>query len=492
VTTVSLEAYKHFFEGDRYMNDLEFKKAAQELEKAIELDSTFALAQYKLAYVQWWSQHELDAAEQHVHAAMKAIDRIPEKEQFLVKALNASLEHGFNAQLPYLREMQKLYPNDKEMLFSIGDISFHTENYDTAQVYFERVLELDPEFERALQHLTWTYLRTGQVEKGYEMAQNWVDRTHSWEAYQYLGNAAFMMGNPDEAVAHFEKASELTPEMVYTKRALAGSYLFSGQPEKAMAQLKGVVEGDFKPKERFTAYHDISGFVLPYLGRFEEALQMSLAGLDTLEARGDTATLLDARIGTASLYYWAYHDTDSMWKLAESTYDYPDSVKSTSYWMNLSAINLITGRVETGTEIFEAHNEEKMAVPLFKSLAAAGQNDCVTSEAWLDSVVAIPPAQYASVIFRTALCYYDNADYESAARNLSVVVDPTNAMLQNAPAIIFSRYYLAKCYDAMGKSAEALVSYRQFLKVWKDADEDQAKLTDARARVAALEAAGSM
>jgi len=134
VTTVSLEAYKHYFEGDRYMNDLEFDLAAKELEKAIELDSTFALAHYKLAYVQWWSRHELEAAEQHVRDAMELIDRIPEKEQFLVRALNASLEDGFDAQLPYLREMQAFYPDDKEMLFSIGDISFHIDQFDTAQV----------------------------------------------------------------------------------------------------------------------------------------------------------------------------------------------------------------------------------------------------------------------------------------------------------------------------------------------------------------------
>jgi len=492
VTTVSLEAYKHYFEGDRYMNDLEFKEAEKELEKAVELDSTFALAHYKLAYVQWWSQHELEAAEQHVHDAMESIDRIPEKEQFLVRALNASLENGFDAQLPYLREMQALYPDDKEMLFSIGDISFHIDQYDTAQVYFERVLELDPHFERALQHLTWTYLRTEQVDKGYEMAKNWADQTQSWEAYQYLGNAAFMKGNSEEAISYYEKASEITPKLYMTKRALAGAYLFAGHHDKSIAQLRAVTQGEYKQKEQFRAYRDIAGSVLPYLGRFEEALQMATMGLDTLQARGDTTVLLDARLGVASLYYWGYQDTDSMWKLAETTYGYPDSVKTTSYWMSLSALNLISGRTEEGWEIFEAHNKEEIVVPLFRALAAGGQGDCVGAEAWLDSVPTIPQSQYTSVNFEAAICYYNNTDYESAARHLSIVVDPTHHMLQNSTVIIFGHYYLAKCYDAMGKPSDALYHYKHFLDVWKNADEDQPKLSDVRGRVAALEAAGSM
>jgi hypothetical protein len=44
----------------------------------------------------------------------------------------------------------------------------------------------------------------------------------------------------------------------------------------------------------------------------------------------------------------------------------------------------------------------------------------------------------------------------------------------------------------MGKPSDALYHYKHFLDVWKNADEDQPKLSDARGRVAALEAAGSM
>jgi tetratricopeptide (TPR) repeat protein len=301
-----------------------------------------------------------------------------------------------------------------------------------------------------------------------------------------------MKGNSEEAISCYEKASETTPKMSMTKRALAGAYLFAGYPDRAIAELQAVTEGDYKDKERFQAYRDIAGTVLPYLGRFEEAFEMAAVGLDSLQARGDTTILLEARLGMASLYFWGYQDTEQMWKMAETTYGYPDSMKTNSYWMALGALNLITGRTEEGMKVFEAHNKEDLVVPLYQALAAGGQGDCVGADAWLDSVIVIPKSQYTSVIFEVAVCYYQNADYESASRLLSIVVAPGNQMLQNAPAIIFGHYYAAKCYDALGKTSDALNHYRHFLDVWKSADEDQPKLADARGRVAALEAAGSM
>ena len=493
VTTVSLEAYKHYFEGDHYMNELQFEKAAKELEKAIELDSTFALAHYKLAYVYWWSRHQLDEAESHIKEAMELIDRIPEKEQYLVRALNASLENGFDAQMPYLRQMQQLFPNDKEMLFNIGDISFHTGKYDTAQAYFERVLEFDPHFERALQHLTWTYLRTGQVDKGYLMAENWVNQTQSWEAYQYLGNAALMRGDSEEAISHYEKASEVTPGMSSTKRALAGMYLFSGYPDKATAELETIINGDFTRKEKFRAYTDIAGNVLPYLGRYHEAVQMAEQGLDTLRAAGEWSRLLEVELGTASLYYWGWGDIDAMWKRVESTFGYPDSVKSDSYWMNLSAINLISGRIDEGMRIFREHNKEEMAAPIYQALAEASVGDCASAEVRLDSTEALVPLpRISGVYFRMARCYFDNEDYENAGRVLEVLVKPENHGFDNAVVASVSHYYLAKCYEALGQPSLALEQYRDFLAIWKDADKDQSELVDARERAEALEAAGSM
>jgi serine/threonine protein kinase len=49
VTTINLEAYQHYFKGEELINKVKFKEAEEELEKAIALDTTFAVAYYRLA-----------------------------------------------------------------------------------------------------------------------------------------------------------------------------------------------------------------------------------------------------------------------------------------------------------------------------------------------------------------------------------------------------------------------------------------------------------
>jgi serine/threonine protein kinase/tetratricopeptide (TPR) repeat protein len=492
MTTVSLEAYKHYFEGERLLDALNFKGAAGEFEQAVALDSTFALAHYRLAYTQWWSRHQLDAAADHVHAAMAMIDRIPLKEQLLVKALNASLEDGFAAQMPYLREMQQIYPHNKEMLFGIGDISFHTENYDTAQVYFEKVLEMDPKFERALQHLTWTYLRTDQPQQGYDIAQVWVDQAKSPESLQYLGEAAFLLGRSEEAISWFEKAREMSDEKEWATMALARAYLQSEQPGQAEAELTGILESDAGIKTKVSVYGALAMNVLPYMGRYHDALQMLDAGLDSVATGGkpQMAALLNS--WRASLLFWGWRDYDAIaetWAVVDA---YPDSIKGPDVWINRGVHKILAGDVDAGLAMVLKHNKEKMAIPLFESLAMAQRGDCDGAIAAMDSIVGIPENNMTGVRMRAALCYYDSGQWEAAAEQFAIIADNRLIDFNNTLIIPFSHYFLAKSLEQTGEASRALASYRRFLEIWQYADEDQTVLGDARARVAALEAAGSM
>ena len=56
----SMNAYQHYFVGVDYFNDSHFDEAIIELTKAIDKDSTFSRAYYKLALAQWWTKSETD------------------------------------------------------------------------------------------------------------------------------------------------------------------------------------------------------------------------------------------------------------------------------------------------------------------------------------------------------------------------------------------------------------------------------------------------
>ncbi|MGH2568982.1 MAG: protein kinase domain-containing protein, partial [Bacteroidota bacterium] len=149
VTTANLQAYQHYFQGEQLINKLKFDEAQEEFKKAIALDSTFGLAYYRLAYaINWLSGSDASAA---LNKALALKDRLPERERYLLQALNAEAAGGFAAGVTILREMEKAYPDDKEMIYNIGDWSYHAGDFSTAVTYLEKVLAIDPSFERGLQ-----------------------------------------------------------------------------------------------------------------------------------------------------------------------------------------------------------------------------------------------------------------------------------------------------------------------------------------------------
>lgn len=124
VTTPNLVAYQHYFKGEEYFNKLHMLEAIKEYEKAIELDSTFALAYFKLAFAKTTCKdyYELknDASFQK---AVKQINNLPPKERYIAHALGGLFfkldkqeEFSIKEALKILNEMEKKYPDDKEML----------------------------------------------------------------------------------------------------------------------------------------------------------------------------------------------------------------------------------------------------------------------------------------------------------------------------------------------------------------------------------------
>jgi serine/threonine protein kinase/Tfp pilus assembly protein PilF len=165
VTTPNLEAYQHYFKGEELINKLKFDEAQEEFSKAIAADSTFGLAYYRLAYAISWFMGSEQLQKETLQKALALMDRIPEKERYLVRAYEAQLRKGYGEGIAVLKEMQKVYPNDKEMLFNIGDWSAHSSQNDIAIQYFKKVLELDPAHIRSLEHLVSVYENQKKYEK---------------------------------------------------------------------------------------------------------------------------------------------------------------------------------------------------------------------------------------------------------------------------------------------------------------------------------------
>jgi serine/threonine protein kinase len=199
ITTTNLEAYQHYFKGQEYTDKMMFEDAKSEFDRAIELDSTFGLAYYGLAYALDWEQNEEQAGVE-IDKAFKYIDQIPDKEKYLVRFVKTTVDSGWGeAGLKILRDMEKVYPDEKEMIYNIGDISWHIGELDTAKKYLEKVLKIDPSSARTLLHLTWIYRDLKEYNRMLKTAKQYASISNSVEAFIPLAEAHSLL-----ATAYFE------------------------------------------------------------------------------------------------------------------------------------------------------------------------------------------------------------------------------------------------------------------------------------------------
>ncbi len=117
-----MEAYKYFLKGrelyDKNYND----DACKQFEKAIELDSTFALAHLYLAWV--YGNLRYVAKEEKAYEKAKTFsEKATEKERLYIEADYAGrIENLPEKRFNILKQMDKKFPKEKEAYTFFGHL----------------------------------------------------------------------------------------------------------------------------------------------------------------------------------------------------------------------------------------------------------------------------------------------------------------------------------------------------------------------------------
>ena len=207
VTTDNLDAYYHYFRGEELINKMQFEEADEHLKKAIELDPEFGLAYFKLYYSLKWRHDQ--GMEQYIDKALEHKQRIPEKER---QIMIAHLEEDEEKRIGMFRELLNDYPDDKGILFEIGDIYFHRFDLERSINYFEQALTLDPEFIFALDHITLSFEYLEEYEKMLHYAKRYINIIENVHSYYLLGRAYAHLRDVGSAEEVFRRAFDLFPD----------------------------------------------------------------------------------------------------------------------------------------------------------------------------------------------------------------------------------------------------------------------------------------
>lgn len=152
LTTTSLPALRAYLEGEAVFRNANFAAAVASYERAVELDSLFALAWLRLSNAYGWLDDIGSAPGARAgERAAALIDRLPARDRILVAGSEAS-RTGDPTFFEEIRDGVLLYPDDPDLWFELGEYIYHVglaagvATLPQAMEAFNRAVELDPGF----------------------------------------------------------------------------------------------------------------------------------------------------------------------------------------------------------------------------------------------------------------------------------------------------------------------------------------------------------
>ncbi len=210
--TDNLEAYEHYLRGRFFTREhtpAGWRRGIQAFERAIDLDSTYALAYVGLAY----GHRELS------------------------RVFSSTAGEGYEKATDALTKAIELDGNLGEAYAALGSIKFIADwDMSGPESYFRRALQLSPGsadvYLLYAQYLMWL----GRSDESIEMAARAVELDPlNPPVNLWLGVAYFYANRYDESIGQQRRVLELDPGIVWAHTYLAHTYLMKGMYAAAIA-----------------------------------------------------------------------------------------------------------------------------------------------------------------------------------------------------------------------------------------------------------------
>lgn len=490
VTTHSPEAYRYYLEGLDDYNKVYFADAARNFRRALEFDSTFAMAYFRLAAISQGEERRRLIAQ-----AAKYSDKVSKKERLYIKLLEAGALGKTKDYLEGLQEMIEYFPEDKELRQWLGLLHFEMRQYDEAITQFNKALEIDPLDKLVLNMLSYLYNQVGDVERSIWAINKYISiAPDEANPYDTRGDLYAWSGKIDQAMESYRKALEMKPDFYASWAKLGHMHLLRKEyagADSCYKKLSSSESRDVRSEGRvYLAY------VPAYQGKYEEALRLLDEGLAADRMEQAEGSYVANKHSLKAMIYMQQGRSDLAREEAEKATDILRNLYSDNrIWHRHHLIHLLA---ETG----EMDKAEQVASALRKDI---GKDEEGRISYWWyaqgcidffqgnleESIVNLEKAAdnldqfYAQ--YMLARAYLESGRLDRAVAELEMMLSKYNT--SRAGALVWAvkaHYLLGQAYEKSGWNSRAVEQYEEFLDIWKDADSGSSEIEDAERRLSRL------
>lgn len=458
VTTKSLQALQYYTLAAPHVLKARWDDAIPLLHKAIEEDSSFAIAYSKLGVI-YSNLNNMADSHKYSEMARERAQGVTERERYYIEARYNIARGNRKRAIENYKLLVELYPD-----------AFHGHN-----------------------NLAFQYQYTYQYEEALAHAQEAkrIDPT-SWYAHYNLAAIYAGLGRYEEAVASLQKSLEISPGGFWAHLSLSWTYSCRDLPDEARVELDRLPSDD-------DSWHSLK---MTYLASLHRSLGQDEAALSVLR-KGISVDDLAGRTVSQSWKWTAISeialargDVRDAAGAAERAASLSRSVRNLTY---LGAAYASAGRwAESDSivaELEEPWGWEKSHIDLARIERLKGEREMARRR--YDSAARVFERstvlrEHLDTRYRLGQALYRAGDYDGAIREFEFVIARRyGSFFEGSPDVWpLSLYHKGLALQAKGEKAAAAATFERFLSTWKDADPGRAEVHDARMRVESIRGSG--
>jgi serine/threonine protein kinase/tetratricopeptide (TPR) repeat protein len=490
MTSRSADAYRHLLEGIDYSRKLYHSEAAASLKKALEYDSTLAMAYFYLSLTDVFDRRAV-----WLEQGMRHIDRAGWRDARMIRARYAETNGDVATALNDLGEIIARDPNDKEALFSRGYLyRFRLREHRKALQDFLRIVEIDPSDKIAYNLLAYGYQDVGDIENSLKAINQYIALApDEANPYDTRGDLHAHAGQVEQAIASYRRALQIKPDFP-TLDKLGALLVQLGRFAEADSLFQTAIALPNVERRSFGR----AGLALSPLrqGDFDRADEIARQGMAADEMdRYEGAAYREKLVIRVAIdqqrrnFEKALRGAEELHRMIRQ--QQPADADAALDWM--VEIRAQAGDFDGARSTLEQLQAALKGRPLEDSAALAFAQGVL--EFWQGNYAAATPhlarADSISDAFFYALmlgrAYLQNGQLDRA---VGVLEDRLRSFdeerIFNPFGSTLIHYYLAQAYERSGWSQKAAEEYEKFLGLWHKADPDLAEIADARARLMKL------
>lgn len=483
ITSTSIPAIKAYLRGEQFYRRVLWDSAAAAFEEAVQHDSTFALAHFRLGETYGWRESLGSAqAQEHSDRAARFAERLPARERALIVAHQLH-EQGRVESIDSLQTYVSRFPDDVAGHYLLADARFHAGDVlglDLPSLLggFERVHELDSSFAPNYAHLIELTILTDDSARFRRFLAEYREISPG-EAEMYEAAGLMRWGAPDSALALLGRVlrAEATPRPAVIGRLSTTSTLRTFAEtdlEFGLATLDTLAAATVSTQLRNVAI----GSKTTLLGSFGRMTEASRAA-EPLRAQNVSLSLNFS----LPLIFSGYAPDDLFAAERRALADAAER-PSAAYWLGIRALmlgdpaaaqrHIAVARSDTSRD---AH---PLMIDALDGWLTVTRGDTLGGiGAMKDALLELgyePRVLGPSSPLRVALAILQLSQPATRAEGIRRL---EKVLLQDPGTLPYVAAPLAEAYVAEGRTADAALMYERFIDLWKNADPTQRPRVDA-------------